>query len=266
MNFNKYLEKILKRIEYFFWQWKYDTVRMQSDEIIKFTHANLDYELGKKKLDGIIKEIGRTKYENDQSARSIHWIIFACLSDHSPILIRRILEIGTFDGETTSILSKLFPNSEIVTVDLPENDPILRSSYARHDDLKFRDFKIKQTANLEEKNIKALSVNSFFLPREVDGQFDLIWVDGGHLYPEIAWDLCNAYNFCSPNGFIMVDDVIMHPRGFRDAYVSPSSFKVIKYLTLREQVDEFYFLKRNSARWSSVPRRRKFVALLRKII
>ncbi|MCX7184835.1 MAG: class I SAM-dependent methyltransferase [Nitrosospira sp.] len=258
------LENYIRRLEYFLWARNYDPSRTQIEEDSKFVQSGLDYACGSAKLERLLKELERHLNSDDQSMRSIHWILFACLSEHSPIPIRRILEIGTFDGETTFILSKLFPTSEIVTVELPEDDPIFHSSYARDDVQTLNDFKTRQSANLKADNIIHKGINSFFLPGKIEGGFDLIWVDGGHLYPEVAWDICNAYHFCSPGGFIMVDDVITHHRGFRDAYVSPDSHQVLEYVATRTHETPIYFLKRNSTQWSAIPRRRKFVALLRK--
>ena len=258
------LENYLRRIENLYWARNYDPSRTQIEENSKFSQNGLDHVRGSAKLERLLKELGRPLDSDDQSMRSIHWILFACLSDHAPISIRRILEIGTFDGETTFVLSKLFPAAEIVTVELPENDPIFRSSYARDDVQTLNDFKTRQSANLKGENIIHKGINSFFLSGQIKGEFDLIWVDGGHLYPEVAWDICNAYHFSSPGGFIMVDDVITHHRGFRDAYVSPDSHRVLEYVAARTHETPTYFLKRNNAQWSAVPRRRKFVAMLRK--
>lgn len=196
--------------------------------------------------------------------RSVHWLLFSCLSELSPMPIRRILEIGTYDGETTSLLSKLFPLAEITTVDLPDADPMFRGLYLRGDAQVAADFNARRCANLKAGNIEYKAVNSFFLHGQVQGAFDLIWVDGGHLYPEVAWDICNAYSLCAMGGYIMVDDVIAHPRGFRDAYVSPDSHAVLQYVAARTSDAPTYFLKRAGCRWSAVPRRRKYVALLKK--
>lgn len=155
------LENYLRRLENLYWDRSYDPSRTQVEENSKFAQAGLDYARGLEKLERLLKELGRPLDSDDQSMRSIHWILFACLSDHAPIPIRRILEIGTFDGETTFILSKLFPTAEIVTVELPEDDPIFRSSYARDDVQTLNDFKTRQSANLKADNIMHMGVNSW---------------------------------------------------------------------------------------------------------
>ena len=177
------LENYLRRIENLYWARNYDPSRTQIEENSKFSQNGLDHVRGSAKLERLLKELGRPLDSDDQSMRSIHWILFACLSDHAPISIRRILEIGTFDGETTFVLSKLFPAAEIVTVELPENDPIFRSSYARDDVQTLNDFKTRQSANLKGENIIHKGINSFFLSGQIKGEFDLIWVDGGAFVP-----------------------------------------------------------------------------------
>jgi predicted O-methyltransferase YrrM len=102
------------------------------------------------------------------------------------------------------------------------------------------------------------------LPAVIQGEFDLVWIDGGHLYPEIAWDICNAYHRVRKGGFLMCDDIIVHPRGVRDAYVSPDAHQVLQYLVTRTSDHLELYLKRLGATWSSDPRARKYVALLNK--
>ena len=53
---------------------------------------------------------------------SEHEVIFSSLSLNSNKSLTDILEIGTFDGYNSLLLSNLFPNSNIDTIDLPETD------------------------------------------------------------------------------------------------------------------------------------------------
>ena len=57
------------------------------------------------------------RFRITKGMRSIHWLLFCSISNVSSII--NILEIGTYDGETTQLLSKIFPNSSIATIDLP---------------------------------------------------------------------------------------------------------------------------------------------------
>jgi len=190
----------------------------------------------------------------------VHWLLLAAVA--SQRCCGRILEIGTFDGETTALMARLFPASRIVTLDLPPDDPILGATYGRSGPAKRGAFERRLAANTAVDRIALLRVNSFFLPSVVAEQFDLIWLDGGHLYPEIAWDFCNAWHLLREGGILMCDDVVPDPKGIRDGYVSPDSYQVLEYVARRTDAPWWLFLKRESAEWSADPRERKFVALL----
>ena len=54
------------------------------------------------------------------SMKSEHLLLFSAISEKLTKI--KILEIGTYDGNNVKILSKLFPQSSITTIDLDEND------------------------------------------------------------------------------------------------------------------------------------------------
>ena len=201
--------------------------------------------------------------EFDEKNDSGHWLLSAAISQS--ININRILEIGTYTGEFTAILSKLFPESEIVTIDLPEYDPILRNSYNRDNNDLYNDFKTAQNYNIDKSNnVNLLLTNSLFLNDKVNGKFDLIWVDGGHNYPEIAWDLCNSYNLLNDGGILMCDDIIKMEKNFARGFVSTDSYRVLEYINQRINTDITYFLKRLDGKRYSRLINRKFVSFLKK--
>jgi predicted O-methyltransferase YrrM len=241
---------------------RYDVQSLRREERAKFKEAGLDRDLAEGILREHLRAMGRSGYDDASGMGSVHWLLFACVAQGPAP--RRILEIGTYDGGTTALLARLFPTSEIVTVDLPASDPILRKTYARESGENFERLERELAVNTSAKNITALRVNSFFLPAVVTGPFDVIWVDGGHLYPEIAWDLCNAYHLAAVGGTVMCDDVIIRPDGLRNAYVSPDSHAALRYITERTGDPLWFFLKRESPEWSADPRQRKYVALMRK--
>ncbi len=265
LNPSKYYNKIiyyLARYKQFQFEKKYDVHSFQKQEIRKFEKFNWNYQLAREKLDDVLVKKSHQKFDELLCGMaSVHWILFSAISlNFNP---KKILEIGTFDGQTTSLLSDLFPDSTIFTVELPDNDPIFKQ-YGREDLDKRSEFYRKQEINLNHKNIEAMKINSFFLPEKLNDKFDLIWIDGGHLYPEIAWDICNAYHAINDKGYILVDDVIMDLQGYRDDYVSPDSYSVIEYIKQRTNVEVTYFLKRLSPKWSADSSKRKFVAVLQK--
>ncbi|MDI1270383.1 MAG: class I SAM-dependent methyltransferase [Polaromonas sp.] len=239
----------------------HDAESLEATENSKFEKNSLDLAQAQTVLNKILQVMrGRDfDYEND----SIHWLVFSALSISTPG-IRNILEIGTFDGEFTSILSRLFPDAKITTVDLPASDPLLRDFYDREEDSAFQRYKKKQAANLANENIKLIETNSFFLLEKTSEKFDLIWVDGGHLYPEVAWDLCSAYHLCASGGHVLCDDVIPLKKLYRDRYVSTESFEVLNYLEARASVQLALFLKRRNPLFFAKIKQRKYVACLKK--
>ena len=92
---------------------------------------------------------------------SEHLIIFAAIAK-SDYKIKNILEIGTHNGRTSSILSKLFPKANITTIDLQDNDPNLKNTYKRDTNLKLF---IKKRNKLisQQKNINFIQMNSLEL-------------------------------------------------------------------------------------------------------
>lgn len=256
--------RYMRRIRAILLKRRYNVAAMAAVERAKFSALGFDYGAAQKNLDIVLNEMGKPAYSLSNGIASVHWLLFACLI--SKRKVDRILEIGTFDGETAALLARLFPDAEIVTVDLPATDPILAESYdyARGGAEKMEAFEQRLATNTRAANIRLVRVNSFFLPGAVKGLFDLIWVDGGHLYPEIAWDICNAYHCLKPGGTLMCDDVIPAPDGLRDAYVSPDSHSVLRYVADRSGDVLSLFLKREAPEWSADPRQRKFVAMLNK--
>jgi len=146
----------------------------------------IDYDNGLEKLNQIPYKLGKPAFSSQRGMGSIHWVLFCSLS--LAYDIKDILEIGTFDGETARIIAEIFPDGKITTLDLPDDDPILASSYQRTE-LEQLTFKEIQNENIRHPRIEFIQANSFYLPSLVQGKFDLIWIDGGHLYPEVAWDI-----------------------------------------------------------------------------
>lgn len=253
-----YYKKVCKLIYKYF---LHNAAALKVLEAQKFEQSGLDLESGLHALNSVLQlKLGRDfDFLND----SIHWLLFAAVSksDFKP---KKILEIGTFDGEFTYILAKLFPQATIVTVDLPEDDPLLRGLYDRENTDAYASYLKIQSCNLKELNILPIKANSFFLLDNVNDKFDLIWVDGGHLYPEVAWDLCSAYHLCNSGGLILCDDVISSPSFFRDQYVSTESYEVLNYIKLRLDCSLMLFIKRRNPDLYLKAVSRKYVACLRK--
>ena len=264
---NKYLKPInyWRKIVFYkdkiIYEPSYNIEAISATEDEKFNHYGFDRHLAISRIDQILKELGQDEYLLQVHMASVHWLLFAAIAQNKNI--ETILEIGTFDGQTTLLLSKIFPDAKIITIDLPDEDPIFQSSYQRENDAYRMEFLKKQVGNTSGENIKLLKKNSFFLNEIVKEQFDLIWVDGGHLYPEISWDICNAYHLCKSGGWIMFDDIIPNKKFKQDA-ANSDSYDVLEYIKARIKSNITYFLKRDKPEFSANPHKRKYVALMQK--
>jgi len=246
----------------FYYSLFYDIEVVRKELKSKFMKFGFNYCKALENLDLVLRSIGEKEFHARGGKGSIHLVLFSAISIHNSI--ENILEIGTYDGTTANILSKLFPESNITTIDLPESDPIFRDSNNRSDEEFYRQYKNKLTDNVSADKIEYIETNSIFLLASCKKKYDLIWVDGGHLYPEIAWDLCNAYHLCKNGGFILCDDVITNKKGKKTNYVSRDSKIILDYITSRTSDTVDYFLKKEAPRISANPRIRKYVAVLRK--
>ena len=233
---------------------------IRTTERRKFAELGFQYDNSLVRLNSFLRQLDRPDFNSQED--SIHLLLFSCISLSANIT--NILEIGTYLGESSVLLSQIFPNSSITTVDLPDDDPILAATYGRNNAAAMKEYREKQRRNVSRAGVNFLQTNSFFVPAVLEKKFDLIWIDGGHLFPEIAWDICNAYHLCIRTGWILCDDVTPHKRGHRNELSSPDSFKVLEYVNRRTADKVTYFLKRESSKWSANPRKRKYVAVFQK--
>ena len=78
----------------------------------------------------VFMKISKIKILN-RSTSSEHEVFFSSLSCNSNININEILEIGTYDGANAFLLSLLFKNSNIETIDLESNKDDFINFYNR---------------------------------------------------------------------------------------------------------------------------------------
>jgi len=252
-------QRIVKDVWTMRYSWVYDRQKILDLEADKYRLLGLDYSSGINKL----KEMQGSEF--DLESVSSHLVLFASLSA-AQNSIRDILEIGTFKGETTNLLSRLFPTAEITTVDLPVSDPIFSTSYcgARGTTAAQKTYETVLRQNVSPENVRFIESNTFFLLSALSQRFDLIWLDGGHKYPEVAWDACQAYWLCRPGGLIVFDDVIKHSRPVTTEKISGATYEVLTYIQQRVNCKVTYFLKRLAPEYNSIERRKKYIAVLQK--
>lgn len=174
---------------------------------------------------------------------SYHYHIFAHLSQTKRFASHgvSILEIGTFRGEFTQFLARIFPRAQISTLDLP-TDHLNFQVPGKH----LRDFErhleMRET-NLNYPNITFHACNSSQIPDLFEGRtFDLIWIDGDHQDPQVSLDISNSLALMTRDSIMATDDIVM--TDYRDTFVSNDSYLRLRNLEKSGVIQNFWFRKR----------------------
>lgn len=198
--------------------------------ICYFDKLDVTYEEAESKLHKATS--GKCLYFESKTGQQLEALYFAAIS-----LIKKdvynILEIGTGSGANTVILAALFPNAKIYTYDLPKQDRDYGNLAWRGNDRGFSERILQDNIVFHEKN-------SFFMLSDNLPDFDLVYVDGGHSYPAVAWDTMYAYNKTLSGGFIVFHDYnrpnndpsrdANHVKDLIDNYISTMIDEQIVYL------------------------------------
>ena len=236
--------KILKSVYFHFQTQRYLNYNLKND--LEHNEDLLSsLELNIESIKSILIKHGLNYYDLNLSW---HFHLFAGYKikfEERNIKIDKILEIGTCDGEFTNFLSEIFPNAEIISIDLNEHDESFTSSYNREDPKQISKFLEVRNKNLDKKNIKFKTMNSLDLGNNFKSNFfDFIWIDGDHLNPQVTIDIFQSLNLIKKNGIIFVDDVIKDDDVLKNKYVSRESFKTLEYFSNLKLLKTKYLIKR----------------------
>jgi predicted O-methyltransferase YrrM len=166
-----------------------------------------------------------------------------------------ILEIGTHDGSFTSFLSKNYATSNIFTIDLNENNETFLTTYSRENKDFRNEFLKKRKINLSYQNIRFDEMDSIHLINKFEKEyFDLIFIDGDHLNPQVTIDLFSSILLLKKNGIMCCDDIILN--SYKKNYISNESYVALDMLEKKGLIKNFFIVKRI----------RKYNAVLKKYI
>lgn len=152
---------------------------------------------------------------------SWHYHIFAALSLEKPYA--KILEVGTWRGEFTEWVSKIFPEGHVVTIDIEDfvDPPISNNNISRY---------MMDSTNMLDSFGKE--------------SFDFIWMDGSHTYPQSVIDFYQCRLMLRKGGTLCCDDIVADGE-YTDRDVTPLS--VIDGYHERHMVIKSY-----RANWKSI--------------
>ena len=259
---HKIPKKILNKLNYYFSYKKYNQNFFEEEQNKIFEHFGLNRQEGIKKLISTKKNLDFKLRNSGMSSE--HEVIFSSLSNSKNKSFTDILEIGTFDGFNSLLLSNLFPNSKIDTIDLSETDDDFVNFYNRKDNIN----KFIQDRNIilsKNKNINFSPLNSLKL-LNYKKKYDLIWIDGAHGYPVVCIDIINSLHILKENGLILCDDVHLKLNQSNSdiMYRSIATYETLNELKKQDLIDFRLIYKRLSAQHNSIENKRKFVAIVSK--
>ena len=260
---HKIPKKIFNKLNYYFNHKKYNQNFFEKEQNDIFKYFGLNREEGIKKLTLIKKDLDFKSRDSGMSSE--HEVIFSSLSLSKNKSITDILEIGTFDGFNALLLSNLFPNSNIDTIDLPENDDDFINFYNRKDNIS----KFIQDKNIilsKNKNINFFPLNSLKLLNHKK-KYDLIWIDGAHGYPMVCIDIINSLNILKENGLILCDDVHLNLNQINSdkMYRSIASYETLNELKKQNLINFRLVYKRLNPKSNCIESTRKFIAIASKV-
>tara|TARA_Y100000991_G_C21909390_1_gene321600 strand:- start:9 stop:845 length:837 start_codon:yes stop_codon:yes gene_type:complete len=257
--YNKFLNYLITEIN----EKKYSTKSRYRDLLKSYELCGLgiDRDSHINKLNKCLNFLNLPEYDEKNGMFSEHLIIFSAISDSS-YKPKRILEIGTYDGKTAAILSYLFPDSEITTIDLNDNDPIFKSTYNRFSNLKVF-IKSRNDILKKNKNIKFIQCNSLELTlKNVLKMQDLIWVDGDHVYPTAAIDITNSIKLLNKNGILMCDDIWKERERLFSTYDSIAGYETLNAFSKINFINNIFFQKRICKEYN---RDKKYIGFSKKL-
>jgi predicted O-methyltransferase YrrM len=260
---HKILKKIFYKLNYHFSYKKYNKNFFEKEQNEIFEHFGLNRQEGIKNLTLIKKDLDFKLRNSEMSSE--HEVIFSSLSLTKNKTLTDILEIGTFDGFNSLLLSNLFPDSNIDTIDLPETDDDFINFYNRKDNVG----KFIQDRNIilsKNKNINFFPLNSLKL-LNYKKKYDLIWIDGAHGYPLVCIDIINSLHILKENGLILCDDVHLklNQNNSDKMYNSIASYETLNQLKNQNLINFRLVYKRLYAKDNCMENERKFVAIVSKI-
>ncbi len=250
----KILFKIKVFYNYLFYEISYDESNFYKQQKEIFNNYSLDYDEGLNIFKKLKNEYNFLEPDNELPY-SEHSTFFSSLSSKYKNDFKNILEIGTYNGKNAFVLSKLFPNSKIFTLDLPDNDQIFNTSYNRHTEDLANSFIERRNKILNKSNnIEMIKKNSVNL-MNFDTKLDLIWVDGAHYSPIVCFDILNSLKLLNQDGFMLCDDVSLVNYN--------ATIDSLKVLEQEKKIIFKLIFKNTDARKNANPKKRSFIAVVK---
>ncbi len=243
---SKILKKLLPNSWYLQLKKNYEKIKYRNYDLSKDLNYNENlFKLLKFDIEKIKTQLNSLDFQYHNPRLSWHHHLFVGLKQYFGDKKINILEIGTHNGNFSNFISKIYNESHITTIDLDESDNQFINTYGRDEKNKFDEFLKLRKENLNRKNINFIKLNSLNIKKYFnEKKFDLIWVDGDHLNPQITIDIINSLDLLNNDGIICTDDVIMDNKFKKSKYVSNEGFFTLKHLEDNGLIKNYYLIKR----------------------
>ena len=261
---HKIPSKLINKFNFYLKLRKYNQSLFEKEQNDIFNSRGLNRDRGIEKLNQIKKKLNIPLIKI-RKMKSEHEIIFSSISQDKNRSINNILEIGTFDGLNALLLSHLFPNSSIDTIDLSEEKEDFINFYNRKDTIsKF--IKDRDDILSKNKNINFYPINSLRLLNHKK-KYDLIWIDGAHGYPVVCADIINSLHIIEDNGLIICDDIYINEDRIKSdkMYFSLASFETLNELKKEKLINFKLAYKRLDPEANCDENKRKYLGIINKI-
>ena len=129
--------------------------------------------------------------------------------------IQKVLEIGSFEGQSSCYFSRMIKSGEIHCVDTWKGDEELRGRNIDFNEVeKNFDHNIRLTSQMhpcvnffkyKKESYKQLAN---FISEDKENYFDLIYIDGAHDSKNVLIDAINSYKLLKDGGVMIFDDYL----------------------------------------------------------
>jgi len=243
---SKILKKLLPNSWYLQLKKIYEIIKYGNYDLSKDLNYNENlFKLLKFDIEKIKSQLNSLNFQYHNPRLSWHYHLFVGLKQYFGNKKINILEIGTHNGNFSNFISKVYSESHITTIDLDESDNQFINTYGRDEKEKLDEFLKLRNENLNRMNINFIKLNSLNIKKYFnEKKFDLIWVDGDHLNPQVTIDIINSLDLLNNDGIICTDDVIMDNKFKKSKKISNEGFFTLKYLEDNGLIKNYYLIKR----------------------
>ena len=235
---------------------------LNTEQTQRFKDLGLDWQGARAEVEKLLG-----KNSDISSHRSEHYeLLMAISKQHQP---KRILEIGTAEGDFTVFLATVFPDAQIETIDLPASDPrfwnatteLSNSKKAKvsSSDVQQRDAKLREFSSISFRE-----TNSLALTFQESDKYDLIWVDGDHTYPVVSIDIANALRLLNVGGMLGFDDIYETPQT-NYQWVGQESYETLVQFKNAGLIDFKLILKKLFREKNYNKKSQKFIAIATRV-